>query len=1330
MTNILGSIMSNQTRRPRPSADPDGAAIAWDEVSIADEYRLRRRRSRLRTDTDRNRFTGALRSAQARLVRRRESVPTLDYPPELPISGAREEIATALADHQVIVVAGETGSGKTTQLPKICLELGRGVRGTIGHTQPRRIAARAVAARIAEETDTELGHTVGFSVRFDDKSGDDTLVKVMTDGILLREIGRDPLLRAYDTIIVDEAHERSLNIDFILGFLKQLLPRRPDLKVVITSATIDPGRFAEHFATPGNPVPIIAVSGRTYPVEVRYRPLSADSDDPEHDHEDLDQIQAIRAAIDELSRDGPGDILVFLATEREIRDTADALRGLADSGVKILQLFSRLSTAAQHEVFTTSTQRRIILSTNIAETSLTVPGIRYVVDVGTARISRYSLRTKVQRLPIEPVSQASARQRAGRCGRVADGICIRLYGEDDFDARPEFTEPEILRTNLASVILTMTALGLGDIAAFPFVEAPDARSIRDGVGLLDELGAVQGQGAQRTLTPVGRDLSDLPVDPRWARMLVAARDNGALAEVLVIVSALSLPDVRERPAEHRQAADEAHKKYSVAGSDFLSILALWDHLEEARRDLSNNQFRRQCEREFLHWLRIREWRELHRQLERITADKGWSPNSTAAAPASVHQSLLAGLLGHLGIREGEAREFLGARGTRFVVFPGSPLAKKPPRFVMAAEIVETSRLFARTAAGIEPEWAEKIAGPLAKRQYSEPHWSIKRACAMAYERVTLYGVPLVVNRPVPFGRIDPEVSRELFIRHALVEGEWRTRHPFFERNRALLDDARDLEHRARRGDLVIDDDQLFDFYDERIGEEVVSGAHFDTWWKTARAADPDLLDLTADAVADPDAISATEYPDHWQQGEARLALTYEFRPGTDRDGVTVHIPVALLPRVRPSGFDWLVPGLRAELAVALVRTLPKAIRRRLPPAADAAGPALAALTPRSEPIATGLARELTRRTGVVIAPTDFDPTGLPDHLRMTYVAETDDGTTVADASSLTELVTAVAAVDRPRMAAVEPATNRRTSPRGSRTVPSADRVAPQPISTPVTEWTPTTIGTLADSVVDTIAGQRVTSHPSLRAVPNGVVLDMASSPAQARAQTRQGIIALLELSIPQLKPSAVAQLPVGDRIALSQSPYASTEALLRDCTGAAIRGALGPTDDVTDSARYAALRAQVARDVPQSARRVLAAVGDAMTRMAPIRTELDRVGPGPVFDDITEQLDHLVYQGFIADTGFDHLLRLPAYLDAIVVRLGKLPAALAQDARAMSAVDTVTARWNSAVARATPARQAAINEQIHWMVEELRIGLFAERIGTAYPVSEKRILRAIDALRG
>ncbi|MGZ8179855.1 ATP-dependent RNA helicase HrpA [Williamsia sp. SKLECPSW1] len=1307
---------------PLPVADDDvtivPVPVADDDVTIVDAHRLRHRARRARTDDDRARLQRDADRAVERLTRRRSLVPAITYPPELPVSAARDELRDAIAAHQVVVVAGETGSGKTTQLPKICLELGRGVRGSIGHTQPRRIAARSVAARIAEETGTELGAAVGYAVRFDDRATADTLVKVMTDGILLAELSRDRLLRAYDTIIVDEAHERSLTIDFILGYLKQLLPRRPDLKVIITSATIDPGRFAEHFATDDAPVPVISVSGRTFPVEVRYRPLVVESDGDGSngdgpDHLDLDQIQGITAAVSELRREGPGDVLVFLATEREIRDTADALRR-SHPDEEVLPLYSRLSTGEQNRVFSRSSGRRIVLSTNVAETSLTVPGIRYVVDVGTARISRYSTRTKVQRLPVEPVSQASARQRSGRCGRVADGICIRLYSEDDFEARPAFTDPEILRTNLASVILTMADLDLGDVARFPFIDPPDTRAIRDGVGLLEELGALRGRGDDRTLTPVGRDIASLPIEPRWARMVVAAHEQGVLYEVLVIVAALSLPDVRERPAEHRQAADEMHARFTVAGSDFLSILALWRHLEEQRRELSGNQFRRQCAREFLHWLRIREWRDLVGQLERIVTEKGWTvthpsgDHDAEPSPAAVHQSVLAGLLGQIGVREGDTREFLGARGTKFVVFPGSGLAKKPPRFVMAGEVVETSRLFARTVAGIEPEWAERLAGDLVKRQYSEPHWSAKRGSAMAWERVTLYGVPLVTRRAVPYGRIDPETSRDLFIRRALVEGDWRTRHEFFAHNRDLLDEARELEDRARRGDLVIGDDQLYDFYDARIPAEVVSAAHFDTWWKRARRDDPTQLDLTRDDVTDTSAVSAGEFPDVWQQGEARLRLVYRFSPGSTHDGITVLIPRELLPRIRPAGFDWLVPGLRDDLAVALVRTLPKSVRRRLGPAADVGPRAMAALTPRSEPVASGLAREITRLTGVPVAADDFDPSALPPHLAVRFATVDDDGAILTEAASL---------------AALRETT---TPPRRPGGTPGA--TARTPAAPTVSTWTAQTIGVLAPEVTEVVAGQTVTSHPALRVVDGGVTTVLETTRAAARASTRRAILRLLQLSIPPLKQSATTDLPVAHRLALSQSPYATLDALLADCTLAAIVDAAGSVDDIRDPDAYAALRARVAGVAGRDARTILASTADAMTRLPTIHAELARLGDTRATRDVREQLAELVHPGFVVDTPADHRPRLSAYLDAVVVRLQRLPASAAKDDRGIDIVERVVDHWAVTVARCSPTRRDAVNEQAHWLVEELRVGVFAERIGTAFPVSEKRVLRAIDAL--
>ncbi|MEO9222881.1 MAG: ATP-dependent RNA helicase HrpA, partial [Mycobacteriaceae bacterium] len=959
------------TTSPPPS--PAELRTRIDTLMLGDSHRLGSRLTRARKAKDREptlvRLADEVAAAEARVVRRRSSVPPLHYPEQLPISQRRNDIAAAIRDHQVVVVAGETGSGKTTQLPKICLELGRGVRGVIGHTQPRRIAARTVAERIAEELGTDLGGAVGYTVRFTDQVSDVTLVKLMTDGILLAEIQRDPLLRRYDTVIIDEAHERSLNVDFLLGYLRQLLPRRPDLKLIITSATIDPQRFSAHF---GN-APIVEVSGRTFPVELRYRPLtvvSGTTADGTAQTIDRDPVDAVCDAVDELGAVSDRDVLVFLSGEREIRDTADALRDRKLRATEILPLYARLSTAEQRRVFSTppaGIRRRVVLATNVAETSLTVPGIRYVIDPGTARISRYSVRTKVQRLPIESISQASANQRAGRCGRVADGICIRLYSEEDFDARPEFTEPEILRTNLASVILQMSALGLGDIAAFPFVDPPDRRSIRDGIALLEELGALDPAepDPRKRLTRAGRELAQLPVDPRMARMLWQAHHNGCLAEVLVIVAALSIQDPRERPADHQQAADERHARFAEPTSDFVAYLNLWNHLREQRSELSSNQFRKQCKADFLHWLRIREWQDLHGQLRSIAKGMGWTPNREPSAPDAVHQALLAGLLSHIGVKEGDKRDYLGARGARFAVFPGSSLFRKPPRWVMVGELVETTRLWGRSAARIEPEWVEQLAGHLLKRSYSEPHWSSKRQSVMAYERVTLYGVPLAVQRPVQYGRIDPVTSRDLFIRHALVQGEWRTQHRFFHANRALLEDVTELEHRARRRDIVVDDEALFNFYDTRVGTEVVSARHFDSWWKQARRGNPDLLTFTPEVVTNQaaEAVVEGDYPDAWRQGEITLPLTYSFEPGSGADGVTVHVPVELLNQLRPVGFDWLVPGMRLALVTALVKSLPKPLRRNVVPAPDYARAALERMRARSEPLASALADALWALSG-------------------------------------------------------------------------------------------------------------------------------------------------------------------------------------------------------------------------------------------------------------------------------------------------------------------------------------------------------------------------------
>ncbi len=914
------------------------------------------------------------------------------YPPDLPVSQRKDEIAAAIRDHQVVIVAGETGSGKTTQIPKICLELGRGRAGLIGHTQPRRIAARSVAERIASELGTELGQRVGYTVRFTDQVSRGTQVRLMTDGILLAEIQRDPTLRRYDTIIVDEAHERSLNIDFILGYLHQLLPRRPDLKVVITSATIDSARFSEHFGG----APVVEVTGRTYPVEVRYRPVhdpDAAPGTPAADP-DRDQISAIVDGVAELQREGGGDVLVFLSGEREIRDTADGLRDAMSRkqirDVDVLPLYARLSAAEQHRVFASHSGQRVVLATNVAETSLTVPGIRYVIDPGTARISRYSLRTKVQRLPIEPVSQASARQRAGRCGRVADGICLRLYSEDDFDSRPEYTDPEILRTNLASVILQMTAIGLGDVAAFPFVEPPDVRAVRDGIALLEELHAIEvGGGPSPRLTRVGRRLVRLPVDPRMARMVLEADRLGCVHEVLVIAAALSIQDPRERPVDAQQAADEQHRRFADERSDFLAHLNLWEYLREQQEELSSSAFRRMCKREFLHFLRVREWQDLHSQLRRVCKDLKIEPVADGRhgvrARRRRRRPRAPGAAGGPAVargRQGRARRGACRRASRSGDAARSPSTRAPaasrspcsrgrrwpagrPTASSPAELVETSRMWARTVARVEPEWVETAAAHLVKRTYAEPHWSAKRGSVVARERVTLYGVPLVADRAVQYGRIDPETSRELFIRHALVEGDWRTRHDFFHANRQLLEDVGELEHRTRRRDIVVDDETLFSFYDKRIPPTVVSGAHFDRWWKGARRETPDLLTFTEADVVDEAAeqVSQDDFPDRWHVGGLDLAVGYRFEPGSPEDGVTVTVPAAVLNQVPEGAFEWQVPGLRHELVTELIRSLPKPVRTapgaragQRPPRAGAAAAARGAAAPGAEPRARAAGR--------------------------------------------------------------------------------------------------------------------------------------------------------------------------------------------------------------------------------------------------------------------------------------------------------------------------------------------------------------------------------------
>jgi ATP-dependent helicase HrpA len=1285
-----------------------------DGLTIRDAARLGRRLKSLRGDVSADtlqKLSEQFVAAEALIGTRTAAVPAITYP-DLPVSDRRAEIARAISENQVVVIAGETGSGKTTQLPKICLELGRGIRGTIGHTQPRRLAARTVAQRIADELGSPLGETIGYTVRFTDQASDRTLVKLMTDGILLAEIQRDRRLLRYDTLILDEAHERSLNIDFLLGYLRELLPRRPDLKVIVTSATIEPQRFAAHF----NGAPIVEVSGRTYPVEIRYRPLEVpvvkdDSDDPDDpDHEIVrteirDQTEAIVDAVRELEAEPPGDVLVFLSGEREIRDTAEALRDLKNT--EVLPLYARLPTAEQQRVFQPArTARRIVLATNVAETSLTVPGIRYVVDPGTARISRYSRRTKVQRLPIEPISQASAAQRAGRSGRTAPGVCIRLYSEEDFAARPHYTDPEILRTNLAAVILQMAALQLGDIESFPFLDPPEQRSIRDGVALLQELGAFDSAGA---ITDIGRRLAQLPVDPRLARMIVQADTEGCVREVLVLAAALSIPDPRERPADREEAARQKHARFADEHSDFVSFLNLWHYLREERKARSGSAFRRMCREEFLHYLRIREWQDLTGQLRSIARDIGIreSDDPEPADPARVHAALVAGLLSHIGLREGDSRDYTGARNSKFVLAPGSVLIKRPPRWIVVADLVETSRLYGRIAARIEPEMVERVAGHLVQRTFSEPHWDTKRGAVMAFERVTLYGLPLVPRRRVGYASVDPVVARELFIRHALVQGEWQTRHHFFADNARLREELAELEERARRRDLLVGDEEIYALYDNRIPAQVVSARHFDGWWKKQRHRTPELLTFTREDLLRVDDQDA-ERPDNWQAGDLSLPLTYRFEPGASDDGVTVHIPVGVLARLGGDEFGWQVPALREELLTALIRSLPKELRRNFVPAPDTARAVLADIQPGREPLLEALQRELHRRSGVLVPISAFDLDKLPAHLRVTFAVEKADGTEVARGKDLDVLQRQLAGSARQAVAEAVASDLERTGLRG---------------------W-PDDLDRLPDSVERTVGGHLVRGYPALVDAGTGVDVRVFATAAERDAAMTAGLRRLLRLAVPSPVKSLEKALDPRTRLVLGTNPDGSLAALLDDCADAAVD--VLAAQPVWTKAEFAVLRDRVAAALPATTREIVGRVQKVLAALQEVELALPGTPSAAQADavaDIREQLRNLVAGQFVTVTGATRLADLSRYLIAISRRLDRLAQAPQADRERMQRVRAVEDAYAELLHALSPTRAAAADvRDIAWQIEEFRVSLWAQQLGTPRPVSEQRIYRAIDAI--
>lgn len=1245
-----------------------------------------------------------------KIINRQAACPTIKYPENLPVSQKKDDIYKAIRDHQVVIIAGETGSGKTTQIPKICLELGRGIKGLIGHTQPRRLAARAVANRLAEELETSVGSVVGYKVRFSDHVGDNTLVKLMTDGILLAELQNDRLLKQYDTLIIDEAHERSLNIDFILGYLRQLLPKRPDLKVIITSATIDPERFSRHF----NHAPIIEVSGRTYPVEVRYRPVMGEDNDGERD-----QLEAIIDAVDELNREGPGDILIFMSGEREICDTADALNKLNLRHTEVLPLFARLSNSDQNRIFQSHTGRRIVLATNVAETSLTVPGIKYVIDTGYARISRYSYRTKVQRLPIEPISQASANQRKGRCGRVSDGICIRLYSEDDFLSRPEFTDPEILRTNLASVILQMTAIGLGDVSAFPFVQPPDKRNIQDGVRLLEELGAIDqstiNQGAMAKsnyrLTLIGRQLAQLPVDPRLARMVLEARHHGCVREVMVITSALSIQDPRERPLEKQQASDEKHRRFADKDSDFIAFLKLWDFLKEQQKALSSSQFRKLCRQDYLNYLRVREWQDIYTQLRQVVKEIGLSVNSQDADYRSIHTALLSGLLSHIGQKDTDKQEYTGARNARFAIFPGSGLFKKPPKWSMAAELVETSRLWGRIAARIEPEWVEPLAAHLVKYHYSEPHWQKSQGAVMAKEKVTLYGLPIVASRQVNYSKIDPMLCRELFIRHALVEGDWQTRHAFFRANLKLREEIEELEHKSRRRDILVDDETLFSFYDQRIPQNVVSARHFDRWWMKTGKEQPDLLNFEKNMLikGDADKISALDYPNYWCQDALKLRLSYQFEPGTQADGVTVHIPLPVLNQVKDEGFDWQIPGIRYDLVVALIKSLPKPVRRNFVPAPNYAQAFMERVSQPQSTLLDSLERELRRITGVTVSRDDWQLEQVPDHLKMTFRVVGEKNRTIAEGKDLSALKLRLKEKVQETLSSV-----------------ADDGIEQSGLHI----WS---FGELPGRYEQKRGGYSVKAFPALVDEKESIGIKLFETELEQQIAMWEGTRRLLLLNIPSPIKYLHEKLPNKSKLGLYFNPYGKVLDLIDDCISCGVDKLMavngGPAWNEQD---FIQLQDKVRAELNDTVVEIAKQVEQILTTIFAINKRLKGridISLALALSDIKEQLSGLVFKGFVTINGWKRLPDVLRYLQGIERRLEKLAIDPHRDKAQMWRVENVQQQWQQWLAKLSlQQKQLPEVQEIRWMIEELRISLFAQQLGTPYPVSDKRILQTMEQI--
>ncbi len=1260
-----------------------------------DQMRLQRDRDRLKSEAGRGKDFGvaleALRGRVAASVAARSaraaSVPAIDYPEELPISGARDEIRAAILAHPVVIVCGETGSGKTTQLPKICLEAGRGLNGIIGHTQPRRIAARTVASRIAAELKQPLGQAVGYKVRFQDRSRPEGLIKLMTDGILLAETQADRLLDQYDTLIVDEAHERSLNIDFLLGYLSWLLPRRPDFRLVITSATIDPERFSRHF---GN-APIINVSGRSFPVELRYRPVEV-AEDEEDETEGAEQA-AIVAAVDELWRDQTGDILIFLSGEREIRETTESLRRHHPDKCEILPLYSRLSQAEQERVFRPSGRRRVVLATNVAETSLTVPGIRAVIDTGHARVSRYSHRSRLQRLPIEKISRASANQRSGRCGRVGPGIAIRLYSEEDFLGRPEYTDPEIQRTNLAAVILQMHALHLGDIARFPFVEPPDGRFVRDGQRTLQELGALREDNA---ITPLGQRLASLPVDPRLGRILLAGAEEGCLTEVAIIVAAMSVPDPRDRPADKQAQADQKHARFRDENSDFLSLLKLWNDFEEQRRALSKAKLRTYCKENFLSHVRMTEWHDIHGQImEVLKGELKLTLNTQAAQYEAIHRALLAGLLSQV-CQKKEQGEYLGARGTKVHIHPGSGQFKGKPAWIVCAEQVETTKVYARTVARIDPLWIEQVGAHLIRHQHYEPHWERRAARVAVYERTTLFGLTLQAGRKIPYERINAREARQLFIRNALVQMDYDSKAPFFLHNLKLLEDADYLQQKGRRVDLLVDEVQLYEFFDTRIPEDIASGAAFERWRKQAEAANPNLLKLTTgDITASPDASVDTQaFPDHLSAGPLRLELQYRFEPGNEDDGVTAIVPLHMLNQLTPAPFDWLVPGLLEEKLTALVRSLPKQLRVHFVPVPDHVARVLPMLDAGHGSLPAQLATAL-RRTGGVGVPQDaFREELLPIHLRMNF-AVVDEANKVIDRSRDLK------------------ALQKRHGVEAGRNFQQLAQAAW--LHTGCKSWS---FGDLPETFDGVHDGQRLYGHVALVDEGASVGVRVFATAAEASANHPRGLTRLIRLTLskdlkPLLKDLAVT--------VQGEMAYRNLREELLDRIVAAVF--LEGRDVVRTPAALTERIAQFRGGIGLPAREISRSVQQTLDSWVAVQARLKTCAVASTRADISAQLERLLPAGFLAMTPWSRLREFPRYLKALLHRLEKAPLDPGRDQKLAREVEAVESRYWLAVKEEKGARPPG-DDAFRWLLEEYRVSLFAQQLKTPVAVSARRLADA------